>query len=95
MKSPSSISRAAAPCRVRGLKLRAMSEAGRIERAIASAEAEDFDLTALVAGCAEGYRALAGGRELRVDLPNAPIAFHGAPELIAQALDKLFDNARS
>jgi len=78
-----------------GKIVRAMSEAGRIERAIASAEAEDFDLAALVAGCAAGYRALAGGRDLRVNLPNGPIAFHGAPELIAQALDKLFDNARS
>jgi len=72
-----------------------MSEAGRIERAIAAADAEDFDLTALVGGCAEGYRALAGGRELRVNLPTVPLPFHGAPELIAQALDKLFDNARS
>ncbi len=78
-----------------GKIVRAMSEAGRIERAIAAAEAEDFDLAALVAGCAAGYRALAGGRDLRVALPGAPMPFHGAPELIAQALDKLFDNARS
>jgi signal transduction histidine kinase len=72
-----------------------MSEASRIERAIAAAEAEDFDLVALVSGCAEGYRALADGRELRVRLPAGAMPFHGAPELIAQALDKLFDNARS
>jgi dedicated sortase system histidine kinase len=78
-----------------GKIVRAMSEAGRIERAIVSAEAEDFDLTALVEGCAAGYRALAGGRELRLQLPGATVPFHGAPELIAQALDKLFDNARS
>ncbi|GAA0716007.1 ATP-binding protein [Dokdonella soli] len=78
-----------------GTIVRAMSEANRIERAIASADAEDFDLRALVAGCAEGYRTLCGGRELRLDLPAAALPFHGAPELIAQALDKLFDNARS
>ncbi|HEV7491819.1 MAG TPA: ATP-binding protein [Rhodanobacteraceae bacterium] len=78
-----------------GKIVRAMSESGRIERAIASADAEDFDLTALVAGCAAGYRALAGARDLRVRLPGTPTPFHGAPELIAQALDKLFDNARS
>ena len=78
-----------------GKIVRAMSEAGRIERAIAAAEAEDFDLTALVAGCAASYRALAGGRELRVQVPDSALPFHGAPELIAQALDKLFDNARS
>ncbi|MEO8459723.1 MAG: ATP-binding protein [Dokdonella sp.] len=76
--------------------VRAMSESSRIERAIASADAEDFDLRELIGGCAEGYRSvLAGSRELRVELPPAPIPFHGAPDLIAQALDKLFDNARS
>jgi dedicated sortase system histidine kinase len=78
-----------------GKIVRAMSEASRIERAIAAAEAEDFDLAALVAGCAEGYRALAEGREVRAYLPAGDMPFHGAPELIAQALDKLFDNARS
>jgi signal transduction histidine kinase len=78
-----------------GTIVRAMSEASRIERAIASADVEDFDLRALVAGCAEGYRALCGGRELRLELPPDPVAYHGAPELIAQALDKLFDNACS
>lgn len=78
-----------------GAIVRAMSEASRVERAIASAEAEDFDLRALVAGCAESYRALAAPRELRLALPDGPVPFHGAPELIAQALDKLFDNACS
>lgn len=78
-----------------GAIVRAMSEANRIERAIAAAEAEDFDLRALVAGCAESYRALAAPRTLRLDLPAAPLPFHGAPELVAQALDKLFDNACS
>lgn len=78
-----------------GAIVRAMSESSRVERAIASADAEDFDLRALVAGCAEGYRALAGSREIRTALSNTPQTFHGAPDLIAQALDKLFDNARS
>ena len=78
-----------------GATVRAMSEASRVERAIASADAEDFDLRALVAGCAESYRALAAPRELRLTLPDASVPFHGAPELIAQALDKLFDNACS
>lgn len=75
--------------------VRAMSESSRVERAIGSAEAEDFDLRALVAGCAEGYRALAGTRALVLDAPAQAVPFHGAPDLIAQALDKLFDNARS
>lgn len=75
--------------------VRAMSESNRIERAIASADAEDFDLGQLVAGCAAGYAALAVDRDIRVEVPTSPLRFHGAPELIAQALDKLFDNARS
>lgn len=78
-----------------GAIVRAMSEASRVERAIAAAEAEDFDLRALVAGCGDGYRPLAAPRELRLQLPAAALPFHGAPELIAQALDKLFDNACS
>ena len=75
--------------------VRAMSESNRIERAIASADSEDFDLVQLVAGCAAGYAPLAADRDIRVALPANPLRFHGAPELIAQALDKLFDNARS
>jgi dedicated sortase system histidine kinase len=78
-----------------GTIVRAMSESNRVERAISSADVEDFDLRALISGCAEGYRALAGTREIRLCVPDAPVPFHGAPELLAQALDKLFDNARS
>jgi len=74
--------------------VRAMGESSRIERAIASAEPEDFDLAQLLRGCAEGYRELLAPRELRVEAPsNLPM--HGAPDLIVQALDKLVDNARS
>jgi dedicated sortase system histidine kinase len=75
--------------------VRAMSEASRMERAIASADAEDFNLSDVVRGCAESYRALAVPRTVQCDVPAQPVPFHGAPELIAQALDKLFDNARS
>jgi dedicated sortase system histidine kinase len=77
-----------------GAIVRAMSESSRMERAIVSAEAEDFDLRALVQGCAEGYRPLLAPRALNLVLPPAAVPFHGAPELIAQALDKLVDNAR-
>ncbi|MGD9582879.1 MAG: ATP-binding protein [Lysobacterales bacterium] len=74
--------------------LRTMSEASRMERAINAAEAEDFDLAEVVRGNAESYRQLAGARTVHVMVPDTPLPFHGAPELIAQALDKLFDNAR-
>ena len=78
-----------------GAIVRAMSEANRIERAIASADAEDFDLRGLVAACGESYRALAAPRRLELVLPAGAVPLHGAPELVAQALDKLFDNACS
>ncbi|MGA0586961.1 ATP-binding protein [Dyella sp. KRB-257] len=78
-----------------GALVRAMSEASRMERAIAAAEPEDVDLREVLRGCAESYRALAGTRRFESVLPAAPLPFHGAPELVAQALDKLFDNALS
>ncbi|UPG86372.1 ATP-binding protein [Luteibacter aegosomatis] len=78
-----------------GALVRAMSEATRMERAIAAAEAEDVDMAEIVRGCAEGYRGLAGGRRIQTELPDEPVRMHVSPELIAQALDKLFDNAVS
>ncbi|WP_114238979.1 ATP-binding protein [Dyella sp. C9] len=78
-----------------GQLVRAMSEASRMERAIAAAEPEDVDLVAVVRGCSDAYRPLAGTRRLETVLPDAPMIMHCAPELIAQALDKLFDNALS
>jgi len=78
-----------------GTIVRAMSEASRMERAMASADGEDMDLAQVVRGCAEAYRPLAAPRELQCDLPGGPVPLYGAPELIAQALDKLFDNALS
>jgi dedicated sortase system histidine kinase len=78
-----------------GMLVRAMSEASRMERAIAAAEPEDVDLVAVVRGCSEAYRPLAGTRRMETELPQASMTMHCAPELIAQALDKLFDNALS
>jgi dedicated sortase system histidine kinase len=78
-----------------GAIVRAMSEASRLERAIGGVEGEDFDLVAVLRGCIEAYAPLAAPRRVEGELPAAPLIVHGAPELIAQALDKLFDNARS
>jgi signal transduction histidine kinase len=75
--------------------LRSMAEASRMERFVAGAEGEDFDLAELVRGCAEAYRDVVAPRRIALDVPAGRIALHGAPELIAQALDKLVDNARS
>ncbi len=75
--------------------MRTVSEASRIEQAIASAEPEEFDLSALVREAGEAYRALLAPRRFEVHVDEPRIALHGAPELIVQALDKLIDNARS
>lgn len=75
--------------------VRAMSEASRMERAIAVADPEEFDLAALVRGYADSYRELAAPRRVESVGVDAPLLFHGAPDLIAQALDKLCDNARA
>lgn len=75
--------------------LRNLAQASRMERAIASAEAEDFDLRAVITGAVAGYRDMAEGREMRCQVPEHSVPFHGAPELIHQALDKLVDNALS
>lgn len=77
-----------------GTLVRTMSEVTRIEHAIESAEAETFDLRALIADYAEGHRSLLLPRALHVELPAGPLKLRGSPDLVAQALDKLFDNAR-
>ncbi|MHB8679517.1 MAG: ATP-binding protein [Rudaea sp.] len=78
-----------------GAIVRTMSQTSRMERAIAASEPEDFDLAAVVRGCVDSYRPLLAPRRLDADLPYEPLPMHGAPELMAQALDKLVDNARS
>lgn len=75
--------------------LRAMSEANRMEHAIENAEGEDFDLSRLVRDAAESYRDLVAPRALELVAPSSALTVYGAPDLVAQALDKLIANARS
>jgi len=75
--------------------VRAMSEASRLEAAIGVAEWETIDLAGLVRRCAEGYRSVHPGRTLLTQIPDGPMPLNCAPDLLAQALDKLVDNAVS
>lgn len=75
--------------------IRAMSEASRLEASIGVAEWETIDLSELVRRCVEGYRAVHPGRNLLVQVPAEPLQLKCAPDLLAQALDKLVDNAIS
>jgi len=70
-----------------------MSEATRLEQSLASVEREQFDLAAVVRGCVEGYRLAHRDRQFAFDAGAAPCPINGAPDLVAQLLDKLAANA--
>ena len=70
-----------------------MSEATRMEQALASTETERFDLRAVVSDCVQGYRMAHGATRIDAALPDFPVWVRGAPDLAAQMLDKLVDNA--
>jgi signal transduction histidine kinase len=56
-------------------------------------EREMFDVNVVVAGCVEGYRIAYAPLELRYSGPGKPVHLTGVPDLIAQMLDKLVENA--
>jgi signal transduction histidine kinase len=70
-----------------------LSEATRLEQALQTAERELFNLTKLVTSCLEGYRLAYPKQQFIADMSPRPIVFDGAPDLIAQMLDKLIANA--
>ena len=70
-----------------------MSEATRLEQGLLATERERFDLALVVSGCVEGYRSAFRGRAFDLSAPAESLIIEGSPELIAQMLDKLVDNA--
>jgi dedicated sortase system histidine kinase len=70
-----------------------MTEATRLEQSVGEDERERFDLGRVVAGCVDGYRVAYPQHTLKLDLPSGEVIFNGAPEMIAQMLDKLVANA--
>ncbi|MBI3528100.1 MAG: proteobacterial dedicated sortase system histidine kinase [Betaproteobacteria bacterium] len=70
-----------------------MSEATRLEQSLASVEREHFDLAEVVRGCVEGYRLAHRDRNIVFDAGPGPFTVYGAPDLVAQMLDKLAANA--
>ena len=74
--------------------LKRMSEASRLEHILKDTQMEEFDLSALLRGCAQGYETVYPGVPFKVDAPTA-LRIRGAPDLIAQLLDKLVANAVS
>jgi dedicated sortase system histidine kinase len=70
-----------------------MTEATRLEQSVGEDERERFDLAKVVAGCVDGYRVAYPQHTLQLELPSGEVIFNGAPEMIAQMLDKLVANA--
>jgi two-component system sensor histidine kinase ChvG len=70
-----------------------LSEATRLEKLLESAERERFDLAKLVESCVDGYRCAYPGRRFEYRGPGKPVETTGVPDAIAQALDKLIENA--
>ena len=72
---------------------RAMSQAARLEEALIDEPSEDFDLGALVRDYCAARQPACASHRLQTDLPDRPVIVHGSPDLLAQLLDKLVDNA--
>ncbi|ALG67518.1 proteobacterial dedicated sortase system histidine kinase [Beggiatoa leptomitoformis] len=70
-----------------------LSEATRLEQALQNVDREIFDLSELVNSCISGYRLAYPQQRFWAELTNLPIFIDGAPDLIAQMLDKLVSNA--
>ena len=75
--------------------VRAMSEASRLEASIKVAEWEEVDLARWLGSCVEGYRSVHPGRKIDTRTKASSVFLRCSPELLAQALDKLVDNAIS
>ena len=72
-----------------------MTEASRLEQTLATSDRATFDLGRVISGCVEGYRLANPGRRIEFTLEDSgrPMLLLGAPDLIAQLLDKLVENA--
>jgi len=70
-----------------------MTEATRLEQSVGDDERERFDLARVLTGCVDGYRVAYPQHTLKLELPSGEVIFNGAPEMIAQMLDKLVANA--
>jgi signal transduction histidine kinase len=73
----------------------AMSEAQRLEGSVRAADWEIIDVGEMLGHCVDAYRSVNPSRTITLTVPAAKCVLRCAPDLIAQALDKLVDNAIS
>ncbi len=71
-----------------------MSEATRLEQTMQSEESVNFNLAKVVEGCIEGYRLAHNHAVFDLSMESqSNYSITGSPDLIAQMLDKLINNA--
>lgn len=73
--------------------LTALSEATRVEQIIEHTERVRFDLRELMQNMGQAYQQTFVQHRIETQLPEEPCLVEGSPDLIAQLLDKLMDNA--
>jgi two-component system sensor histidine kinase ChvG len=73
--------------------LERMTEASRLELSLRTAERERYDLVPVVRGCVDGYRIAYPQAAFAVALPERRMEVEGSPDLAAQLLDKVVENA--
>jgi two-component system, OmpR family, sensor histidine kinase ChvG len=76
-----------------GRMLERMTEASRLEQSLSGVERTRYDLSAVVRGCVEGYRLAYPQSAFVLELPPGRLEVQGSPDLAAQLLDKLVENA--
>lgn len=70
-----------------------MSEATRLEAALASANKISFDAVSVVRTCVESYAAVYPSHRIELKSSTDAVAITGVPDLFAQLLDKIVSNA--
>lgn len=73
--------------------LQALSEARQLEQAIAAESPEPCDLAEVVSGVFAGYRQIHPDFDWQLHIGDGDYRQPGLPDLVAQALEKLIDNA--
>ena len=73
--------------------LNSMSEASRLEQAIAQEDMAQFNIVEVIQGCVEGYKHAYAQRVWRFSTSDNSLPVYGSAELVAQLFDKVISNA--
>ena len=73
--------------------LNSMSEASRLEQAIAQEDMAQFNIVEVIQGCVEGYKHAYAQRIWRFSTSDNTLPVYGSAELVAQLFDKVISNA--